>query len=132
MQSVVGVLLLVWRPTDEEQGCLLYTCAELLHPHISSGFDCAPALPCSLIVEQIPFFALEAGKLASDATLDINPLIFITNALAAFGELHGGWVGLKWLRGPVWFSTALPACDAWRGTGRVPKVQQHQRWQQQP
>ena len=47
-------------------------------------------LPNLLFVEQIPFFALEAGKLASYANLDLDPFIFITNALAAFGDLRGG------------------------------------------
>lgn len=29
---------------------------------------------------------LEAGKIAADPNVDLNPFIFITNALAAFGE----------------------------------------------
>lgn len=38
---------------------------------------------------QIPFFFLEAGKLAADASLNISPLIFLSNAMAAFGALLG-------------------------------------------
>ncbi|PRW20839.1 putative sugar phosphate phosphate translocator [Chlorella sorokiniana] len=41
--------------------------------------------PCCFCFLLVPFFALEAGKLASDPTLDLNPFIFLTNALAAFG-----------------------------------------------
>lgn len=47
------------------------------------------ALTLDLPHAQIPFFALEAGKLAADPALDLNPFIFITNALAAFGECSG-------------------------------------------
>lgn len=36
---------------------------------------------------QIPFTLLEATKLSSDPNLDINPFLFITNAMAAFGAL---------------------------------------------
>ena len=44
---------------------------------------CAPLLTSFL---QVPFVFLEAGKIASDPNLDLNPFIFVTNALAAFGE----------------------------------------------
>ncbi|PSC67133.1 magnesium-translocating P-type ATPase, partial [Micractinium conductrix] len=41
--------------------------------------------PCCFCFLLIPFFFLEAGKIAADPNLDLNPLIFISNATAAFG-----------------------------------------------
>ena len=61
-------------------GCLV-ACAlalALVGTHL-----CAPLLTSFL---QVPFVFLEAGKIASDPNLDLNPFIFVTNALAAFGE----------------------------------------------
>jgi hypothetical protein len=37
---------------------------------------------------QLPFTLLEAGKVASDPNLDINPFLFIANAAAAFGAFR--------------------------------------------
>ncbi|EFN56048.1 hypothetical protein CHLNCDRAFT_145497 [Chlorella variabilis] len=41
--------------------------------------------PCCFCFLLIPFTLLEATKLSSDPNLDINPFLFITNAMAAFG-----------------------------------------------
>jgi hypothetical protein len=41
--------------------------------------------PCCFCFLLIPFALLEYGKLTSDPNLDINPLLFIANAAAAFG-----------------------------------------------
>ncbi|KAL4451586.1 hypothetical protein ABPG75_007248 [Micractinium tetrahymenae] len=41
--------------------------------------------PCCFCFLLFPFFFLEAGKIAADTQLEINPLIFLSNALAAFG-----------------------------------------------
>ena len=39
----------------------------------------APSLPC-------PQFSLELPKILNDASVRISPFVFVTNALAAFGE----------------------------------------------
>lgn len=41
--------------------------------------------PCCFGFLLIPFFALEASKLSTDSNLSINPLLFLANAIIAFG-----------------------------------------------
>jgi drug/metabolite transporter (DMT)-like permease len=40
--------------------------------------------PCCLAFLCLPFFTLEAGRLAADTTINISPFLFVTNAMAAF------------------------------------------------
>ena len=41
--------------------------------------------PCCFVFLLVPFFAIEAGKLASDPDVVIEPMILLANAVAAFG-----------------------------------------------
>ena len=41
--------------------------------------------PCCLAFLTVPFFSIEYARLAADADVVINPAVFLSNALAAFG-----------------------------------------------
>jgi hypothetical protein len=41
--------------------------------------------PCCLAFLTVPFFSIEYARLAADANVVINPAVFLSNALAAFG-----------------------------------------------
>lgn len=77
--------------------------------HVDFRCDC-PTPPT-----QVPFFALEAGKLASDPALDLNPFIFLTNALAAFGER------LLVLPAVLWFGSGCLCIQFCAKPGTLPR-----------
>lgn len=65
--------------------------------------------PCCFAFLLLPFFFLEGPKIMADPNLSINPLIFLANALVAFGEpVAGAGAGSFQVTGLLPSSNACP------------------------